>query len=74
MFIRGTASIWHGQIHISYVFIYCFSLYLDERSSSDILFIADAEKVVGWAKNHYLSSCLLPNIKGDRLQLPRERF
>uniref|UniRef100_A0A9I9DTQ0 AAA+ ATPase domain-containing protein n=1 Tax=Cucumis melo TaxID=3656 RepID=A0A9I9DTQ0_CUCME len=39
---------------------------------SDILIIADAEKVVGWAKNHYLSSCLLPSIKGDRLQLPRE--
>ncbi|PQP98320.1 uncharacterized protein Pyn_18056 [Prunus yedoensis var. nudiflora] len=31
-----------------------------------------AEKVVGWAKNHYLSSCLLPSIKGERLHLPRE--
>ncbi|KAM7484824.1 hypothetical protein LguiA_000833 [Lonicera macranthoides] len=31
-----------------------------------------AEKVVGWAKNHYLSSCLLPSIKGERLYLPRE--
>ncbi|OAY58956.1 uncharacterized protein LOC110609281 isoform X2 [Manihot esculenta] len=31
-----------------------------------------AEKVVGWAKNHYLSSCLLPSIKGERLILPRE--
>ncbi|KAL3824833.1 hypothetical protein ACJIZ3_020862 [Penstemon smallii] len=31
-----------------------------------------AEKVVGWAKNHYLSSCILPLVKGDRLQLPRE--
>ncbi|KAK6123490.1 hypothetical protein DH2020_042754 [Rehmannia glutinosa] len=31
-----------------------------------------AEKVVGWAKSHYLSSCLLPSVKGDRLQLPRE--
>ncbi|XP_050231999.1 uncharacterized protein LOC126680824 isoform X2 [Mercurialis annua] len=31
-----------------------------------------AEKVIGWAKNHYLSSCLLPSIKGDRLLLPRE--
>ncbi|GFP92354.1 ATPase family aaa domain-containing protein 1-a [Phtheirospermum japonicum] len=31
-----------------------------------------AEKVVGWAKSHYLSSCLLPLVKGDRLQLPRE--
>ncbi|XP_015895836.3 uncharacterized protein LOC107429632 isoform X3 [Ziziphus jujuba] len=31
-----------------------------------------AEKVVGWAKNHYLSTCLLPSIKGDRLYIPRE--
>ncbi|KAK9165698.1 hypothetical protein Scep_000889 [Stephania cephalantha] len=31
-----------------------------------------AEQVVGWAKNHYLSSCLLPSIKGDRLHVPRE--
>lgn len=31
-----------------------------------------AEKVVGWAKNHYLSSCLLPSIKGERLNVPRE--
>lgn len=31
-----------------------------------------AEKVVGWAKNHYLASCLLPSIKGERLTLPRE--
>lgn len=37
-----------------------------------ILTKKNAEKVVGWAKNHYLSSCLLPSIKGDRLQLPRE--
>lgn len=37
-------------------------------------FIAEAEKVVGWAKNHYLSSCLLPSIKGERLILPRERY
>ncbi|XP_051123249.1 uncharacterized protein LOC127246086 isoform X2 [Andrographis paniculata] len=31
-----------------------------------------AEKVVGWAKSHYLSTCLVPSVKGDRLQLPRE--
>ncbi|KAG6708019.1 peroxisomal ATPase pex6-like [Carya illinoinensis] len=31
-----------------------------------------AEKVVGWAKNHYLSYCELPLIKGERLLLPRE--
>ncbi|KAK9130046.1 hypothetical protein Sjap_010533 [Stephania japonica] len=31
-----------------------------------------AEQVVGWAKNHYLSSCLLPSVKGDRMHVPRE--
>lgn len=31
-----------------------------------------AEKVAGWAKNHYLSSCTLPSVKGERLYLPRE--
>ncbi|WOL00515.1 hypothetical protein Cni_G09228 [Canna indica] len=31
-----------------------------------------AEKVAGWAKNHYLSSSLLPSIKGDRLMIPSE--
>lgn len=37
-----------------------------------ILTKSKAEKVVGWAKNHYLSSCLLPLIKGEKLCLPRE--
>ncbi|XP_059656435.1 uncharacterized protein LOC132303264 isoform X2 [Cornus florida] len=37
-----------------------------------ILTKSKAEKVVGWAKNHYLSSCLLPSIKGERLSMPRE--
>lgn len=37
-----------------------------------ILTTKKAEKVVGWAKNHYLSSCVLPTIKGDKLSLPRE--
>ncbi|KAL3642364.1 hypothetical protein CASFOL_013179 [Castilleja foliolosa] len=37
-----------------------------------ILTTEKAEKVVGWAKSHYLSSSLLPSVKGDRLQLPRE--
>ncbi|KAJ6681806.1 P-LOOP CONTAINING NUCLEOSIDE TRIPHOSPHATE HYDROLASES SUPERFAMILY PROTEIN [Salix koriyanagi] len=36
------------------------------------IFKREAEKVIGWAKNHYLSSSLLPCIKGDRLSLPRE--
>lgn len=31
-----------------------------------------AERVVGWARNHYLSSCILPSVKGDRLIFPRE--
>ncbi|KAK9691414.1 hypothetical protein RND81_09G195400 [Saponaria officinalis] len=31
-----------------------------------------AEQVIGWAKNNYLASCLLPSIKGERLVLPRE--
>lgn len=35
---------------------------------------AEAEKVVGWAKNHYLASCVLPSVKGDRLYLPFERY
>ncbi|KQK18893.1 hypothetical protein BRADI_1g45297v3 [Brachypodium distachyon] len=31
-----------------------------------------AEKVVGWARSHYLSSAIHPSIKGDRLIMPRE--
>ncbi|ESQ47918.1 hypothetical protein EUTSA_v10019988mg [Eutrema salsugineum] len=31
-----------------------------------------AEKVIGWARNHYLSSCPSPSIKEGRLILPRE--
>jgi len=45
----------------------------DEYSMS-FLFIAEAEKVVGWARSHYLSSTILPSIKGDRLIIPRERY
>ncbi|XP_038697137.1 uncharacterized protein LOC119994148 isoform X2 [Tripterygium wilfordii] len=41
------------------------------NSDGVILTKRKAEKVVGWAKNHYLSSCLLPSIKGGRLFLPR---
>ncbi|KAI7724692.1 hypothetical protein M8C21_004569, partial [Ambrosia artemisiifolia] len=37
-----------------------------------ILTTKKAENVVGWAKNHYLSTCELPSIKSDRLNLPRE--
>jgi len=39
-----------------------------------VFLFSEAEKVVGWAKNHYLSSCLLPSVKGERLCLPRERY
>ncbi|CAM0913646.1 unnamed protein product [Alopecurus aequalis] len=31
-----------------------------------------AEKVVGWARSHYLSSAIHPSIKGDKLIIPRE--
>ncbi|XP_076956826.1 uncharacterized protein LOC143632130 isoform X1 [Bidens hawaiensis] len=37
-----------------------------------ILTAKKAENVVGWAKNHYLSTCELPSVKSDRLNLPRE--
>lgn len=37
-----------------------------------ILTTKKAENVVGWAKNHYLSTCDLPSVKSDRLNIPRE--
>ncbi|KAH9771617.1 AAA domain-containing protein [Citrus sinensis] len=45
-----------------------------ELSCTDLLHVNTdgAEKVVGWAKNHYLSSCSFPSVKGQRLHLPRE--
>ncbi|KAK9274576.1 hypothetical protein L1049_021825 [Liquidambar formosana] len=49
----------------------CMDL-LHVNTDSVILTKRKAEKVVGWAKNHYLASCLLPSIKGDRLYLPLE--
>ncbi|XP_073297058.1 uncharacterized protein [Primulina huaijiensis] len=42
------------------------------NSDGVILTKRKAEKVVGWAKNHYLSSCLSPSVKGDRLHVPCE--
>nr|GMD39295.1 uncharacterized protein LOC109155101 isoform X2 [Ipomoea batatas] len=51
--------------------LYCLDL-LHVNSDGVILTKQKAEKVVGWAKNHYLSSCVEPSIKGDRLYLPRE--
>ncbi|KAI3454493.1 hypothetical protein Pfo_011156 [Paulownia fortunei] len=49
----------------------CMDL-LHVNTDGVILTKEKAEKVVGWAKSHYLSSCLLPSVKGDRLQVPRE--
>lgn len=49
----------------------CMDL-LSVNSDDVILTKQKAEKVVGWAKNHYLASCLLPSIKGEKLYLPRE--
>uniref|UniRef100_A0A1D1ZG64 ATPase family AAA domain-containing protein 1 n=1 Tax=Anthurium amnicola TaxID=1678845 RepID=A0A1D1ZG64_9ARAE len=45
---------------------------LSVKTDGVILTKQKAEKVVGWAKNHYLSSCSSPFIKGDRLVVPRE--
>ncbi|CAA6665132.1 unnamed protein product [Spirodela intermedia] len=45
---------------------------LSVKTDGIILTKQKAEKVVGWARNHYLFSCNLPSIKGDRLMLPRE--
>ncbi|KAK3004269.1 hypothetical protein RJ639_019141, partial [Escallonia herrerae] len=47
----------------------CMDL-LHVNTDGIILTKQKAEKVVGWAKNNYLSSCLLPLIKGERLFMP----
>nr|XP_016441542.1 PREDICTED: uncharacterized protein LOC107767135 [Nicotiana tabacum] len=49
----------------------CIDL-LHVNTDGVILTKQKAEKVIGWAKNHYLYTCLQPSIKGDRLYLPRE--
>ncbi|KVH95812.1 AAA+ ATPase domain-containing protein [Cynara cardunculus var. scolymus] len=51
----------------------CMDL-LEVNTDGVILTTKKAENVVGWAKNHYLSTCALPSIKSDRLNLPRERY
>ncbi|XP_031476070.1 uncharacterized protein LOC116247846 isoform X2 [Nymphaea colorata] len=43
---------------------------LHVKSDDVILTKQKAEKIVGWARNHYLSSCLLPSIRGERLSIP----
>ncbi|KQK01924.1 uncharacterized protein LOC100831043 isoform X2 [Brachypodium distachyon] len=42
------------------------------KSDGVVLTKQKAAKVVGWARSHYLSSTVLPSIKGDRLIIPRE--
>lgn len=49
----------------------CIDL-LHVNTDDVILTKQKAEKVIGWAKNHYLYTCVHPSIKGDRLYLPRE--
>uniref|UniRef100_A0A0E0DZC2 AAA+ ATPase domain-containing protein n=1 Tax=Oryza meridionalis TaxID=40149 RepID=A0A0E0DZC2_9ORYZ len=45
---------------------------LHVKSEGIILTKQRAEKVIGWARSHYLSSVTCPSIKGDRLIIPRE--
>jgi len=49
----------------------CTDLY-QVNTDGVILTKQRAEKVIGWARNHYLSSCPSPSIKEGRLILPRE--
>ncbi|XP_042478683.1 uncharacterized protein LOC122059726 isoform X2 [Macadamia integrifolia] len=49
----------------------CMEL-LHVNTDGVILTKRKAEKIVGWARNHYLSTCLLPSIKGEKLNVPRE--
>ncbi|XP_058096599.1 uncharacterized protein LOC131242160 isoform X2 [Magnolia sinica] len=49
----------------------CMEL-LHLKTDGVILTKQKAEKVVGWARNHYLSTCILPSIRSERLTLPRE--
>ncbi|TVU28518.1 hypothetical protein EJB05_20039 [Eragrostis curvula] len=49
----------------------CMEL-LHVKSDGVVLTRQKAEKVVGWARNHYLSSTVSPSIKSDRLIIPRE--
>ncbi|XP_072978016.1 uncharacterized protein [Typha angustifolia] len=49
----------------------CMEL-LQVNSDSIILTRQKAEKVVGWARNHYLSAVNCPCIKGNKLMIPRE--
>ncbi|XP_010557545.1 PREDICTED: uncharacterized protein LOC104826507 isoform X2 [Tarenaya hassleriana] len=49
----------------------CTDLY-QVNTDGVILTKQKAEKFVGWAKNHYLSACPNPIVKGGRLYLPHQ--
>ncbi|GAB2285023.1 hypothetical protein Dimus_019479 [Dionaea muscipula] len=49
----------------------CMDL-LHVNTDGIILTKQKAKKIVGWARNNYLASCILPSIKGDRLTVPRK--
>lgn len=52
--------------------LFCPDL-LQVKTDGIILTNQKAEKVIGWARNHYLSTCFTsPLIKGENLSLPRE--
>lgn len=52
--------------------LFCPDL-LQVKTDGIILTNQKAEKVIGWARNHYLSTCFTPpSIKGENLSLPRE--
>lgn len=85
---KGCSSLWLTLISagVSYlmqslILILAFSekiritSVLTERPHKLVCFVfAGAEKVIGWARNHYLSSCPSPSINEGRLILPRERY
>ncbi|KAH7840384.1 hypothetical protein Vadar_016229 [Vaccinium darrowii] len=51
--------------------LYCMDL-LHVNTDGVILTKKKAERVVGWAKNHYLSLSHVPSVKAERLCVPRE--
>jgi hypothetical protein len=64
--------------HLILVLAFCdetpITYIVTKRAQKLVYFVsAGAEKVIGWARNHYLSSCPSPSIKEGRLILPRER-
>ncbi|PKA60472.1 Katanin p60 ATPase-containing subunit A1 [Apostasia shenzhenica] len=49
----------------------CMEL-LHVKSDGVTLTKQKTEKIVGWARNHYLSSIILPSIQNNRLLIPRQ--